>query len=98
MEVKTQQEIDYYMTTWRYEISLRALKIFQSFSALSHSILNSTLLRGVELYKSKDNVRIMSHVSPVARLGKSATLSCLFQTIPHFQTSEKSSIEFVEEE
>ena len=52
----------------------------------------------MELYKSKDNVRIMSHVSPVARLGKIATLSCLFQTISHFQTSEKSSIEFVEEE
>ena len=85
------------MTTWRYEISLLVLKIFHSFSALSHSILTSTLLRGVELYKSKDNVRITSHVSPVARLGKSATLSCLFQTIPHFQSSEKSSIEFVEE-
>ena len=83
------------MTTWRYEISLLVLKIF--LSALSHSILTSTLLRGVELYKSKDNVRITSHVSPVARLGKSATLSCLFQTIPHFQSSEKSSIEFVEE-
>ena len=86
------------MTTWRYKISLQVLKIFHSFSALSHSILNSTLLRGMELYKSEDNVRIMSHVSPVARLGKIATLSCLFQTISHFQTSEKSSIEFVEEE
>lgn len=80
------------MTTWRNEISLRVSLRSLRFLILYFYYYTSTPLRGVELYKSKDNVRMMSHVSPVARLGKIATLSCLFQTTPHFQTSEKSSI------